>query len=102
MYDASCAPNMSYKALHVHVCTVYVDVYIIQNQYVNLWTCTYMFEQCTYTFIAPFVHTMYIRVHTFAKLYVHVSNMYMLFHFCTYHVCQLLSIGTVHSMYIHT
>ena len=27
--------------------------------------------------------------------------MYMIFHFCIYHVCQPLSIGTVHSLYIH-
>ncbi len=32
MYDASCALNMSYKTLNVHVCTVYVHGHIIQKQ----------------------------------------------------------------------
>ncbi len=36
MYEASCALNMSSITINIHVCTLYLHVYIIKNEYVNL------------------------------------------------------------------
>ncbi len=44
----------------LQVCTLYLHVYMIQNAYIIVKTCTYMSEQCTYMFIPWNVHTMYI------------------------------------------
>ena len=87
MYDASCALNMSYKTLHVHVCTVYGHVYIIQKQtktYRRVHTCLNdvhtrlqfpLYIPCTYhvhtcSLICKLVCTCLKHVHAFSFLYI--------------------------------
>ena len=80
MSVAVCTLNISYIALDIQVCTLNVHVYMIQNLYIIVWTCTYMSERCTYMFIPRNVHTMYVPC----------TYMYIHFKICLYHVCTCL------------
>ena len=83
MYVAICTLNIACINMYIHVCTLYVHVCTMQNMYVNVLTCTYMSEPCTYMFVAFIVHTMYIPC----------TYMFMIFHFCTYHVYTCIYIS---------
>ncbi len=82
----------------------YIHVYMIQNTYIIVKTCTYMSE-CTYTFTSQNVHTYHVHHDTcryvFAEMYTHVSCTCLCFSILVYTTGMSVSCRCTIALYIH-